>query len=105
MGKMGAENRPMMKLSLVSKSTRGHIVFLGCVYCLFTSTFLTEDNCTFFQKLLGFGSVFEMKNEMDELNKALETGSRLRSDAYMKLNSKGTQIWGVKYYASEEIKI
>jgi ATP-binding cassette subfamily F protein 3 len=105
MGKNGAGKSTMMKIIAgEQKPTRGHIRFpKDAVIAYLPQHLLTEDNCTVFQEASkAFAQVFEMKNEMDELNKALETRTDYESDAYMKLIQKVSDL-GEKYYALEEI--
>ncbi|MDP5230772.1 MAG: ATP-binding cassette domain-containing protein [Cellulophaga sp.] len=105
MGKNGAGKSTMMKIIAgEQKATRGHIRFpKDAVIAYLPQHLLTEDNCTVFQEASkAFAQIFEMKNEMDELNKALETRTDYESDAYMKLIQKVSDL-GEKYYALEEI--
>tara|TARA_R110002051_G_scaffold189613_1_gene258803 strand:+ start:9631 stop:11265 length:1635 start_codon:yes stop_codon:yes gene_type:complete len=105
MGKNGAGKSTMMKIIAgKQKPTRGHIRFpKDAVIAYLPQHLLTEDNCTVFQEASkAFAQIFEMKNEMDELNKALETRTDYESDAYMKLIQKVSDL-GEKYYALEEI--
>lgn len=105
MGKNGAGKSTMMKIIAGEQTpTRGHVRFpKDAVIAYLPQHLLTEDNCTVFQEASkAFAQVFDMKNEMDELNKALETRTDYESDAYMKLIQKVSDL-GEKYYALEEI--
>jgi ATP-binding cassette subfamily F protein 3 len=64
---------------------------------------LTNDNCTVFEEASkAFKQIFEMRDEMDRLNKELETRTDYESDAYMNIITKVAEL-GEKYYALEEI--
>ena len=105
MGKNGAGKSTMMKIIAgFQKATRGHIRCpKDAVIAYLPQHLLTEDNCTVFEEASkAFGQVFEMKDEMDRLNKELETRTDYESDDYMKLIQKVSDL-GEKYYALEEI--
>tara|TARA_R110000868_G_scaffold87807_4_gene245212 strand:- start:5874 stop:7511 length:1638 start_codon:yes stop_codon:yes gene_type:complete len=105
MGKNGAGKSTMMKIIAgVQKATRGHIRYpKDAVIAYLPQHLLTEDNCTVFEEASKtFRQIFEMKNEMDFLNKELETRTDYESDDYMKLIQKVSDL-GEKYYALEEI--
>lgn len=105
MGKNGAGKSTMMKIIAgEQKATRGHIRYpKDAVIAYLPQHLLTEDNCTVFEEASkAFGHIFEMKNEMDLLNEALETRTDYESDDYMKLIQKVADL-GEKYYALEEI--
>tara|TARA_R110000796_G_scaffold67449_5_gene154789 strand:- start:40168 stop:41805 length:1638 start_codon:yes stop_codon:yes gene_type:complete len=105
MGKNGAGKSTMMKIIAgVQKATRGHIRYpKDAVIAYLPQHLLTEDNCTVFEEASkAFRQIFEMKNEMDFLNKELETRTDYESDDYMKLIQKVSDL-GEKYYALEEI--
>ncbi len=105
MGKNGAGKSTMMKIIAGDqKATRGHIRFpKDAVIAYLPQHLLTQDNCTVFQEASkAFAAIFEMKDEMDRLNQALETRTDYESDDYMKLIQKVSDL-GEKYYALEEI--
>jgi ATP-binding cassette subfamily F protein 3 len=105
MGKNGAGKSTMMKIIAGDqKATRGHIRFpKDAVIAYLPQHLLTQDNCTVFQEASkAFAAIFEMKEEMDRLNQALETRTDYESDDYMKLIQKASDL-GEKYYAQEEI--
>jgi ATP-binding cassette subfamily F protein 3 len=105
MGKNGAGKSTMMKIIAGDqKATRGHIRFpKDAVIAYLPQHLLTQDNCTVFQEASkAFAAIFEMKEEMDRLNQALETRTDYESDDYMKLIQKASDL-GEKYYALEEI--
>ncbi len=105
MGKNGAGKSTMMKIIAgVQKATRGNV---RCpketVIAYLPQHLLTDDNCTVFEEASkAFSHVFEMKDEMDRLNKELETRTDYDSDAYMKIIEKVSDL-GEKFYAIEEI--
>ncbi len=105
MGKNGAGKSTMMKIIAgVQKATRGNIRFpKEAVIAYLPQHLLTEDNCTVFEEASkAFAQVFEMKDEMDKLNKELETRTDYESDDYMKLIQRVSDL-GEKYYALEDI--
>ncbi|MBU2996985.1 ATP-binding cassette domain-containing protein [Cellulophaga baltica] len=105
MGKNGAGKSTMMKIIAgVQKATRGNIRFpKEAVIAYLPQHLLTEDNCTVFEEASkAFAQVFEMKAEMDDLNKQLETRTDYESDQYMSLIQRVSDL-GEKYYALEDI--
>ncbi len=105
MGKNGAGKSTMMKIIAdVSKPTKGNVRFPSdSVIAYLPQHLLTDDNCTVFEEAAkAFQHIFDMKNEMDSLNKELETRTDYESDAYMKIIEKVTDL-GEKYYAIEDI--
>ncbi|MEB8330496.1 ABC-F family ATP-binding cassette domain-containing protein [Flavobacteriaceae bacterium KMM 6897] len=105
MGKNGAGKSTMMKIIAgEQKATRGHIRFpKDAVIAYLPQHLLTDDNCTVFEEASkAFKEIFEMRDEMDRLNKELETRTDYESDAYMKIIGKVSDL-GEKYYALEEI--
>ncbi|MEB8347404.1 ABC-F family ATP-binding cassette domain-containing protein [Flavobacteriaceae bacterium KMM 6898] len=105
MGKNGAGKSTMMKIIAgEQKATRGHIRFpKDAVIAYLPQHLLTDDNCTVFEEASkAFKEIFEMRDEMDSLNKELETRTDYESDAYMKIIGKVSDL-GEKYYALEEI--
>lgn len=105
MGKNGAGKSTMMKIIAgVQKATRGHIrAPKDAVIAYLPQHLLTEDNCTVFEETAkAFKQVFEMREEMEKLNHALETRTDYESDEYMKIIEKVTEL-GEKYYALEEV--
>ncbi|MET7030655.1 ABC-F family ATP-binding cassette domain-containing protein [Sediminicola luteus] len=105
MGKNGAGKSTMMKIIAgEQKATRGHIRFpKDAVIAYLPQHLLTNDNCTVFEEASkAFKEIFEMRDEMDRLNKELETRTDYESDAYMNIIGKVSDL-GEKYYALEEI--
>ncbi|MBD0833158.1 ABC-F family ATP-binding cassette domain-containing protein [Aestuariibaculum sediminum] len=105
MGKNGAGKSTMMKIIAgEQKATRGHVRFpKDVVIAYLPQHLLTEDNCTVFEEASkAFKHIFEMRDEMDRLNKELETRTDYESDAYMNIIEKVSDL-GEKFYALEEI--
>ncbi|WP_452599427.1 ABC-F family ATP-binding cassette domain-containing protein [Pontimicrobium sp. MEBiC01747] len=105
MGKNGAGKSTMMKIVAgAQKPTRGKV---SCpkdtVIAYLPQHLLTEDNATVFDEASkAFSHIFKMRDEMEALNKALETRTDYESDEYMKIIEKVSEL-GECYYALEEI--
>ncbi|WP_299211777.1 ABC-F family ATP-binding cassette domain-containing protein [uncultured Aquimarina sp.] len=105
MGKNGAGKSTMMKIIAgAQKATRGNIRCpKEAVIAYLPQHLLTDDNCTVFEEASkAFGQIHEMQNEMDRLNKELETRTDYDSDEYMSIIQKVTDL-GEKFYAIEEV--
>ncbi|MFT4697824.1 MAG: ATP-binding cassette subfamily F protein 3 [Flavobacteriaceae bacterium] len=105
MGKNGAGKSTMMKIVAgAQKATRGNVrAPKDAVIAYLPQHLLTEDNCTVFEEAAkAFKHVFEMRDEMDELNKSLETRTDYESDEYMKIIERVSDL-GEKFYALEDI--
>jgi len=105
MGKNGAGKSTMMKIVAgVQNATRGHIRSpKDAVIAYLPQHLLTEDNCTVFEEAAkAFKHVFEMRDEMEKLNKALEIRTDYESDEYMSIIEKVSDL-GEKYYALEDV--
>ncbi|TYA52515.1 ABC-F family ATP-binding cassette domain-containing protein [Formosa maritima] len=105
MGKNGAGKSTMMKIIAGrQKATRGHVRYpKESVIAYLPQHLLTEDNCTVFEEASkAFEHVFNMRDEMDRLNKALETRTDYESDEYMSIIEKVSDL-GEKFYALEDI--
>ncbi|GAA4291378.1 ABC-F family ATP-binding cassette domain-containing protein [Aestuariibaculum suncheonense] len=105
MGKNGAGKSTMMKIIAgEQKATRGNVRFpKDVVIAYLPQHLLTEDNCTVFEEASkAFNHIFEMRDEMERLNKELETRTDYESDDYMKIIEKVSDL-GEKFYALEEI--
>lgn len=105
MGKNGAGKSTMMKIIAGVQSANAGSVQCAedTVIAYLPQHLLTEDNCTVFEETSkAFGQIFEMKSEMDQLNKALETRTDYESKEYMEIIERVTEL-GEKYYAIEEI--
>ncbi|WP_282075533.1 ABC-F family ATP-binding cassette domain-containing protein [Maribacter aquivivus] len=105
MGKNGAGKSTMMKIIAgEQKGTRGNVrVPKDAVIAYLPQHLLTEDNCTVFEEAAkAFKHVFSMRDEMNKLNKELETRTDYESDAYMSIIEKVSDL-GEKYYALDEV--
>lgn len=104
MGKNGAGKSTMMKIIAgVQKATRGNVrTPKDAVIAYLPQHLLTDDDCTVMEEASkAFAHIFEMKNEMDRLNKELETRTDYESDAYMDIITKVSDL-GEKFYAIED---
>lgn len=105
MGKNGAGKSTMMKIIAgKQKASRGHVRFpIDAVIAYLPQHLLTEDSCTVFEEASkAFTHIFKMRDEMDRLNKELETRTDYESDDYMNIITKVSDL-GEKYYALEDI--
>ncbi|HPE84039.1 MAG TPA: ABC-F family ATP-binding cassette domain-containing protein [Aequorivita sp.] len=105
MGKNGAGKSTMMKIIAGEQTpTRGNVrAPKDAVIAYLPQHLLTNDNCTVFEEASkAFKQIFEMRDEMEQLNKELETRTDYESDAYMDIITKVAEL-GEKYYALEEI--
>ena len=97
MGKNGAGKSTMMKIIAgVDKPTRGNVQTpKEAVIAYLPQHLLTEDDCSVFEETSkAFKKVFEMRDEMERLNKELETRTDYESDIYMKIIDKVTELQG-----------
>ncbi|AZQ61189.1 ABC-F family ATP-binding cassette domain-containing protein [Flammeovirga pectinis] len=105
MGKNGAGKSTLMKIVAgVQKPTTGKVSApKDAVIAYLPQHLLTEDDCTVFEETAkAFKQIFQMRDEMEELNKALETRTDYESAEYMGIIEKVTDL-GEKFYALEEI--
>lgn len=105
MGKNGAGKSTMMKIIAgVDKPTRGNVqVPKEAVIAYLPQHLLTDDDCTVFEETSkAFGKVFEMRDEMERLNKELETRTDYESDEYMSIIDKVTELGDI-YYTLEDV--
>jgi ATP-binding cassette, subfamily F, member 3 len=105
MGKNGAGKSTMMKIIAgEQKASRGHVRYpKDVVIAYLPQHLLTEDSCTVFEEASkAFKHIFTMRDEMERLNKELETRTDYESDDYMKIIEKVSDL-GEKFYALEEI--
>ncbi len=105
MGKNGAGKSTMMKIVAGAQTpTRGKV---SCpkdtIIAYLPQHLLTEDDCTVIEEASkAFSQVFKMRDEIESLNKQLETRTDYESDAYMSIIEKVTEL-GDQYYALEEV--
>ncbi|WP_445955291.1 ABC-F family ATP-binding cassette domain-containing protein [Yeosuana sp.] len=105
MGKNGAGKSTMMKIIAgEQKATRGQVRFpKDAVIAYLPQHLLTEDSCTVFEEASkAFAHIFKMRDEIEKLNKELETRTDYESDSYMSIIEKVSDL-GEKYYALEDI--
>ncbi|MGF1557101.1 ABC-F family ATP-binding cassette domain-containing protein [Paucihalobacter sp.] len=105
MGKNGAGKSTMMKIIAgEQKATRGHVRFpKDAIIAYLPQHLLTEDHNTVFEEASkAFQHIFEMKAQMEHLNKQLETRTDYESDDYMNLIQKVSDL-GEKFYALEDV--
>jgi ATP-binding cassette subfamily F protein 3 len=105
MGKNGAGKSTMMKIIAgKQKATRGGVRYpKDAIIAYLPQHLLTEDNCTVFEEASkAFAHVFKMRDEMDYLNKELETRTDYDSDDYMKIIQQVSDL-GEKFYALEDV--
>jgi ATP-binding cassette subfamily F protein 3 len=105
MGKNGAGKSTIMKIIAgEQRPKRGHVrAPKDSVIAYLPQHLLTEDNCTVVEEAAkAFKHIFAMRNEMDQLNHALETRTDYESDEYMAIISKAADL-GERYYSLEEI--
>ena len=105
MGKNGAGKSTMMKIIAgVQTATRGNVRYpKDAVIAYLPQHLLTEDNTTVFDEASkAFKHVFEMRDEMEALNKQLETRTDYESDEYMKIIERVSDL-GETFYALEDV--
>ncbi|MGE5944395.1 MAG: ABC-F family ATP-binding cassette domain-containing protein [Flavobacteriales bacterium] len=105
MGKNGAGKSTMMKIIAgEQKASRGHVRYpKDVIIAYLPQHLLTEDNCTVFEEASkAFDHIFKMRDEMERLNKELETRTDYDSDDYMKIIQQVSDV-GEKFYALEDV--
>ncbi|TXE12698.1 ABC-F family ATP-binding cassette domain-containing protein [Seonamhaeicola algicola] len=105
MGKNGAGKSTMMKIIAgVQNPTKGNVrAPKDAVIAYLPQHLLTEDDTSVLEEASkAFSHVFQMRDEMDALNKQLETRTDYESDEYMKIIERVSDL-GEKYYALEEV--
>lgn len=105
MGKNGAGKSTMMKIIAgIQKPNNGNVrAPKEAVIAYLPQHLLTDDDATVFEEASkAFRQIFEMKEEMERLNKELETRTDYESKEYMDIIEKVTEL-GEKYYSIEEI--
>ena len=105
MGKNGAGKSTMMKIIAgEQRPSRGNVRFpKDAIIAYLPQHLLTEDDCTVFEEASkAFNHIFEMRDEMERLNKELEARTDYESDDYMNIITKVSDL-GEKYYALEDV--
>ncbi len=105
MGKNGAGKSTIMKIIAGEQNaTRGAVRSpKEAVIAYLPQHLLTEDNSTVFEEAAkAFSVVFAMRDEMEQLNKELETRTDYESKEYMQIIERVSDLSEV-YYALEEV--
>ncbi|MBL7834025.1 MAG: ABC-F family ATP-binding cassette domain-containing protein [Cyclobacteriaceae bacterium] len=105
MGKNGAGKSTLLKIIAgVNKPTRGKVSApKDAIIAYLPQHLLTNDTATVFEEASkAFGKIHDMKNQMEELNKQLETRTDYESDEYAKIIEQVSEL-SEKYYSIEEI--
>jgi ATP-binding cassette, subfamily F, member 3 len=105
MGKNGAGKSTLLKiLAGVNKPTRGKVSApKDAIIAYLPQHLLTDDNCSVFEEASkAFSRVLNMKAQIEELNKQLETRTDYESDEYAKIIEQVSEL-SEKYYSIEEI--
>ena len=105
MGKNGAGKSTLLKIIAgANKPTRGKVSApKDAVIAYLPQHLLTRDNATVFEEASkAFSKILNMKEQIDELNKQLETRTDYESDAYAKIMEEVSEL-SEKYYSIEEI--
>jgi ATP-binding cassette, subfamily F, member 3 len=104
MGKNGAGKSTLLKIIAgQSKPSKGKIAAPSdAVIAYLPQHLLTEDDCTLFEETSkAFQAILSMKDEMESLNKELETRTDYESDEYMQIIEKVSAL-SEKYYSIED---
>jgi ATP-binding cassette, subfamily F, member 3 len=105
MGKNGAGKSTLLKIIAgVTKATRGKVSApKDAIIAYLPQHLLTEDEVSVFEEASkAFARILEMKKQMDELNRQLETRTDYESDEYSKIIEQVSEL-SEKYYSIEEI--
>lgn len=105
MGKNGAGKSTLLKIIAgADKPTKGKVATpKDAVVAYLPQHLLTSDDCTVFEETSkAFSEILEMKAQMDEINKQLETRTDYESDSYMKLIEDVSTL-GEKFYSIAEV--
>src|SRR5688500_234856 len=105
MGKNGAGKSTLLNIIAgASKPTRGKVSApKDAIIAYLPQHLLTEDTATVFEEASkAFSKILNMKKEMDELNRQLETRTDYESDEYAQIIEQVSEL-SEKYYSIEEI--
>ena len=107
MGKNGAGKSTLLKIIAgKDKPTLGKISApKEAVIAYLPQHLLIEDDCTVFEEASkAFSEMQEMKSQLDDLTKQLETRTDYESDAYSKIIEQVSEL-SEKYYSVEEVNV
>jgi ATP-binding cassette subfamily F protein 3 len=105
MGKNGAGKSTLLKIMAgANKPTRGKVSApKEAIIAYLPQHLLTDDDCSVFEETSkAFSKILNMKKQIDELNKQLETRTDYESDAYAKIIEDVSEL-SEKYYSIEEV--
>ncbi len=105
MGKNGAGKSTLLKIMAgANKPTRGKVSApKDAVVAYLPQHLLTADDCSVFEETSkAFSKILNMKKQMDEMNKQLETRTDYESDEYSKIIEQVSEL-SEKYYSIEEV--
>src|SRR5687768_15982259 len=105
MGKNGAGKSTLLKIIAgMNKPTRGKVSApKDAVIAYLPQHLLIKDNATVFEEASkAFSKILGMKNQMDELNRQLETRTDYESEEYSRITEQVSEL-SEKYYSIEEI--
>ncbi|HLZ15892.1 MAG TPA: ABC-F family ATP-binding cassette domain-containing protein [Cyclobacteriaceae bacterium] len=105
MGKNGAGKSTLLKIMAgVSKATRGKVSApKDAVIAYLPQHLLINDDCSVFEETSkAFSKILNMKTQIDDLNKQLETRTDYDSNAYAKIIEEVSEL-SEKYYSIEEV--
>ena len=105
MGKNGAGKSTLLKIIAgANKPTRGKVSApKDAIIAYLPQHLLTKDDATVFEEASkAFSKILDMKQQMEELNRQLETRTDYESDEYSKIIEQVSEL-SEKYYSIEEI--
>ncbi|QQD14926.1 ABC-F family ATP-binding cassette domain-containing protein [Sphingobacterium sp. UDSM-2020] len=105
MGKNGAGKSTLLKIIAgADKPTTGNVSGpKDAVIAYLPQHLLTEDNVTVFEETSkAFGEVYQMRDELEELNEQLNVRTDYETDDYMKLIERVSEL-SEKFYSIEEV--
>ena len=105
MGKNGAGKSTMMKIIAgEQKPSGGHVrKAKEATIAYLPQHLLTDDDCTVFQEAAkAFQYYFQLKDQLDNLNKQLETRTDYEADEYMSIIEQASEV-GDQFYSLEEV--
>jgi ATP-binding cassette subfamily F protein 3 len=105
MGKNGAGKSTLLKIMAgANKPTRGKVSApKDAVVAYLPQHLLTADDCSVFEETSkAFSKILNMKSQMDDFNKQLETRTDYESDEYAKIIEQVSEL-SEKYYSIEEV--